>query len=139
MGPGRLFLFLTYRAAGISRQPIRRCSRFPPCLGFGAFMKGDSTCNIMLARPFVPIPIATATRKLLSPGEFYDAAAIQSGLRDQFGGVRFGKFVSARLCASSRAAKKANGQNNDVAHRSKAGRVLDLNEHSHLCLISTPF
>jgi rare lipoprotein A len=66
-------------------------------------------------------------------GEFYDpaawTAAIQSGLRDQFGGVRFGKLYQPAFVLVTSGEKRAIVKINDVGPL-KAGRVLDLNERS---------
>jgi rare lipoprotein A len=66
-------------------------------------------------------------------GEFYDpaawTAAIQSGLRDQFGGVRFGKLYRPAFALVTSGEKRMIVKINDVGPL-KAGRVLDLNERS---------
>lgn len=66
-------------------------------------------------------------------GEFYDpaawTAAIQSGLRDQFGGVRFGKLYQPAFALVTSGEKQVIVKINDVGPL-KAGRVLDLNERS---------
>jgi peptidoglycan lytic transglycosylase len=66
-------------------------------------------------------------------GEFYDpaawTAAIQSGLRDQFGGVRFGKLYQPAFALVTSGEKRLIVKINDVGPL-RAGRVLDLNERS---------
>ena len=66
-------------------------------------------------------------------GEFYDpaawTAAIQSGLRDQFGGVRFGKLYRPAFALVTSGEKRMIVKINDVGPL-KTGRVLDLNERS---------
>jgi rare lipoprotein A len=66
-------------------------------------------------------------------GEFYDpaawTAAIQSGLRDQFGGVRYGRLYQPAFALVTSGEKRLIVKINDVGPL-KAGRVLDLNERS---------
>jgi rare lipoprotein A len=66
-------------------------------------------------------------------GELYDpsawTAAIQTGLREQFGGVRFGKLYQPTFALVESGEKQVIVKINDVG-RLKPGRVLDLNERS---------
>ena len=66
-------------------------------------------------------------------GELYDpaawTAAVQSGLREQFGGVRYGKFYQPKFALVESGEKQVIVRINDVG-RLKPGRVLDLNERS---------
>jgi len=66
-------------------------------------------------------------------GELYDpsawTAAIQTGLREQFGGVRFGKLYQPTFALVESGEKQVIVRINDVG-RLKPGRVLDLNERS---------
>ena len=66
-------------------------------------------------------------------GELYDpaawTAAIQTDLRAQFGGVRYGKLYQPTFALVESGAKQVIVRINDVG-RLKPGRVLDLNERS---------
>ena len=66
-------------------------------------------------------------------GELYDptawTAAIQTGFRDQFGGVRYGKLYRPAYALVASGEKRVIVKVNDVGPL-KAGRVLDLNERS---------
>ena len=66
-------------------------------------------------------------------GELYDpsawTAAIQSGLRSQFGGVRYGKLYQPTYALVASGEKQLIVKINDVGPL-KSGRVLDLNERS---------
>src|SRR4029078_9591259 len=66
-------------------------------------------------------------------GELYDpaawTAAIQTGLRNQFGGVRYGKLYQPTYALIASGAKRLIVKINDVGPL-KSGRVLDLNERS---------
>jgi rare lipoprotein A len=66
-------------------------------------------------------------------GELYDpsawTAAIQTGLRKQFGGVRYGKLYQPTYALVASGEKRLIVKINDVGPL-KAGRVLDLNERS---------
>jgi rare lipoprotein A len=66
-------------------------------------------------------------------GEFYDpsgwTAAIQSNLRAQFGGVRYGRLYQPAYVLIECAGKQAIVKINDVGPL-KPGRVIDLNERS---------
>ena len=66
-------------------------------------------------------------------GELYDpsawTAAIQTGLRNQFGGVRYGKLYQPTYALVASGEKRLIVKINDVGPL-KAGRVLDLNERS---------
>jgi rare lipoprotein A len=66
-------------------------------------------------------------------GELYDpaawTAAVQTDLRDQFGGVRYGKLYQPTFALVESGAKQVIVKINDVG-RLKPGRVLDLNERS---------
>ncbi len=66
-------------------------------------------------------------------GELYDpaawTAAIQTGLRNQFGGVRYGKLYQPVYALIASGEKKLIVKINDVGPL-KSGRVLDLNERS---------
>jgi rare lipoprotein A len=66
-------------------------------------------------------------------GELYDpaawTAAVQTDLREQFGGVRYGKFYQPKFALVESGAKQVIVRINDVG-RLKPGRVLDLNERS---------
>jgi len=66
-------------------------------------------------------------------GEHYDpaawTAAIQSDLRDKFGGVRFGRLYQPAYALVEAETKRIIVRINDVGPL-KAGRVLDLNERS---------
>jgi rare lipoprotein A len=66
-------------------------------------------------------------------GEVYDpsawTAAIQTGLRDQFGGVRYGRLYQPAYALVSSREKQLIVRINDVGPL-KSGRVLDLNERS---------
>ncbi len=66
-------------------------------------------------------------------GELYDpaawTAAVQTDLREQFGGVRFGRLYQPTFALVESGAKQVIVRINDVG-RLKPGRVLDLNERS---------
>jgi rare lipoprotein A len=66
-------------------------------------------------------------------GELYDpaawTAAVQTDLRNQFGGVRYGKLYQPTFALVESGAKQVIVRINDVG-RLKPGRVLDLNERS---------
>jgi len=66
-------------------------------------------------------------------GELYDpsawTAAIQTGLRNQFGGVRYGRLYQPTYALVASGEKRLIVKINDVGPL-KAGRVLDLNERS---------
>jgi rare lipoprotein A len=66
-------------------------------------------------------------------GELYDpaawTAAVQTDLREQFGGVRYGKLYQPTFALVESGAKQVIVRINDVG-RLKPGRVLDLNERS---------
>jgi rare lipoprotein A len=66
-------------------------------------------------------------------GEFYDpaawTAAIQTGLRNQFGGVRYGKLYQPTYALVASGEKRLIVKVNDVGPL-RTGRVLDLNERS---------
>ena len=66
-------------------------------------------------------------------GELYDpaswTAAVQVGLRDQFGGVRYGRLYQPTYALVESGAKQVIVKVNDVGHL-RPGRVLDLNERS---------
>lgn len=66
-------------------------------------------------------------------GELYDpsawTAAIQTGLRNQFGGVRYGKLYQPTYALIASGEKQLIVKINDVGPL-KSGRVLDLNERS---------
>jgi peptidoglycan lytic transglycosylase len=66
-------------------------------------------------------------------GELYDpsawTAAIQTGLRDQFGGVRYGRLYQPAYALIASGEKRLIVKINDVGPL-KSGRVLDLNERS---------
>lgn len=66
-------------------------------------------------------------------GELYDpsawTAAIQAGLRNQFGGVRYGKLYQPTYALIASGEKRLIVKINDVGPL-KSGRVLDLNERS---------
>jgi peptidoglycan lytic transglycosylase len=66
-------------------------------------------------------------------GELYDpsawTAAIQTGLRNQFGGVRYGKLYQPTYALIASGEKRLIVKVNDVGPL-KSGRVLDLNERS---------
>ncbi|HEY7231848.1 MAG TPA: septal ring lytic transglycosylase RlpA family protein [Pseudolabrys sp.] len=66
-------------------------------------------------------------------GEFYDptawTAAIQTGLRKQFGGVRYGRLYQPTYALVTSGPKQVIVKINDVGPL-KPGRVLDLNERS---------
>jgi len=66
-------------------------------------------------------------------GELYDpsawSAAIQTGLRNQFGGVRFGRLYQPTYALIASGEKRLIVKINDVGPL-KSGRVLDLNERS---------
>src|SRR5262245_13893830 len=66
-------------------------------------------------------------------GELYDpaawTAAIQTGLRNQFGGVRYGRLYQPVYALVASGAKRLIVKVNDVGPL-KTGRVLDLNERS---------
>ncbi|MGB7279307.1 MAG: septal ring lytic transglycosylase RlpA family protein, partial [Pseudolabrys sp.] len=66
-------------------------------------------------------------------GELYDpsawTAAIQTGLRNQFGGVRYGKLYQPAYALVASGEKRLIVKINDVGPL-KSGRVLDLNERS---------
>jgi len=66
-------------------------------------------------------------------GELYDpdawTAAIQTDLRDQFGGVRYGKLYQATYALVATAEKQVIVKINDVG-RLRPGRLLDLNERT---------
>jgi rare lipoprotein A len=66
-------------------------------------------------------------------GELYDpaswTAAIQVGLREQFGGVRYGRLYQPTYALVESGAKQVIVKVNDVGHL-RPGRVLDLNERS---------
>lgn len=66
-------------------------------------------------------------------GELYDpsawTAAIQTGLRNQFGGVRYGKLYQPTYALLASGEKQLIVKINDVGPL-KSGRVLDLNERS---------
>ncbi|HZP70071.1 MAG TPA: septal ring lytic transglycosylase RlpA family protein [Pseudolabrys sp.] len=70
---------------------------------------------------------------LTASGELYDpsawTAAIQTGLRDQFGGVRYGRLYQPTYALVTSGEKRLIVRINDVGPL-KAGRVLDLNERS---------
>jgi rare lipoprotein A len=66
-------------------------------------------------------------------GELYDpsgwTAAIQTGLRNQFGGVRYGRLYQPVYALVASGEKRVIVKINDVGPL-KSGRVLDLNERS---------
>ena len=66
-------------------------------------------------------------------GELYDpaawTAAVQTDLREQFGGVRYGKLFQPKFALVESGEKQVIVRINDVG-RLKPGRVLDLNERS---------
>ncbi len=66
-------------------------------------------------------------------GELYDpsawTAAVQTDLREQFGGVRYGKLYQPKFALVESGEKQVIVRINDVG-RLKPGRVLDLNERS---------
>jgi len=66
-------------------------------------------------------------------GELYDpatwTAAIQVGLREQFGGIRYGRLYQPTFALVESGAKQVIVKVNDVGHL-RPGRVLDLNERS---------
>ncbi len=66
-------------------------------------------------------------------GELYDpaawTAAVQTDLREQFGGVRYGKLYQPTFALVESGVKRVIVRINDVG-RLKPGRVLDLNERS---------
>jgi rare lipoprotein A len=66
-------------------------------------------------------------------GELYDpsawTAAIQTGLRNQFGGVRYGRLYQPAYALVASGEKRLIVKINDVGPL-KSGRVLDLNERS---------
>ncbi len=70
---------------------------------------------------------------LTASGELYDpatwTAAVQTDLREQFGGVRYGKLFQPRFALVESGEKQVIVKINDVG-RLKPGRVLDLNERS---------
>jgi rare lipoprotein A len=70
---------------------------------------------------------------LTASGELYDpsawTAAIQTGLRNQFGGVRYGRLYQPAYALVASGEKRLIVKINDVGPL-KAGRVLDLNERS---------
>jgi peptidoglycan lytic transglycosylase len=70
---------------------------------------------------------------LTASGELYDpaawTAAVQTDLREQFGGVRYGKLYQPKFVLIESGEKQAIVRINDVG-RLKPGRVLDLNERS---------
>jgi rare lipoprotein A len=70
---------------------------------------------------------------LTASGELYDpsawTAAIQSGLRNQFGGVRYGRLYQPTYALVASGEKQLIVKINDVGPL-KSGRVLDLNERS---------
>ena len=70
---------------------------------------------------------------LTASGELYDpaawTAAVQTDLREQFGGVRYGKLYQPTFALVESGEKQMIVRINDVG-RLKPGRVLDLNERS---------
>jgi rare lipoprotein A len=70
---------------------------------------------------------------LTASGELYDpaawTAAIQTDLREQFGGVRYGRLYQPKFALVESGEKQVIVRINDVG-RLKPGRVLDLNERS---------
>jgi rare lipoprotein A len=70
---------------------------------------------------------------LTASGELYDpvawTAAVQTDLREQFGGVRYGKLYQPKFALVESGDKQLIVRVNDVG-RLKPGRVLDLNERS---------
>ena len=70
---------------------------------------------------------------LTASGELYDpagwTAAVQTDLREQFGGVRYGRLYQPRFALVESGEKQVIVKINDVG-RLKSGRVLDLNERS---------
>ena len=70
---------------------------------------------------------------LTASGELYDpdawTAAVQTDLREQFGGVRYGKLYQPKFALVESGEKQVIVRINDVG-RLKPGRVLDLNERS---------
>ena len=70
---------------------------------------------------------------MTASGELYDpaawTAAVQTDLREQFGGVRYGKLYQPTFALVESGEKQMIVKINDVG-RLKPGRVLDLNERS---------
>jgi rare lipoprotein A len=69
----------------------------------------------------------TASGELYDPGAW--TAAVQTDLREQFGGVRYGKLYQPTFALVESGEKQMIVRINDVG-RLKPGRVLDLNERS---------
>ena len=79
--------------------------------------------------------------RLTASGEPYDpagwTAAVQIDLRNQFGGVRYGRLYQPAYALVESGAKQLIVKINDVGPL-KPGRVLDLNEKKHAALRSVP-
>jgi rare lipoprotein A len=71
--------------------------------------------------------VETASGELYDPGAW--TAAIQIDLRNQFGGVRYGRFYQPAYALVESNNKQVIVKVNDVGHL-KPGRVLDLNERT---------
>ena len=93
--------------------------------------KSDFACIASTYNPFKP-GNRSGGRETAS-GELYDpaawTAAIQTGLRDRFAGVRYGTSYRATYVLVSSLNKRAIVKVNDVGPL-KPGRVIDLNEQT---------
>lgn len=126
-------LSLALLLAGVLLGPERSSAadtQALPADGWAAFAPGAAfTGRASMYNPYTSdVPEAerqTASGEIYDPGSW--TAAVQIDLRDQFGGVRFGRNYKAAYALVECAGKRTIVKVNDVGPL-RPGRIIDLNE-----------